>query len=256
MFNSILKQSPFSLITKKQISVIRSLNQKKFRDEYQLFVVEGDKIVSEVLKSFYRPKEIYATLDWINKNPDVDAQEVTNRELAQISGQSAPNGVVALVHMQDPISLPTQFSGLSLLLDSISDPGNMGTILRLADWFSVQYVVCSPHCVDRYNPKVIQASMGSFVRIKHVYTELNPLIKTLRDAIPIYAMVLEGSNIYDNPFEPNSLVVIGNESRGISEKLLQNVDKRITIPTFGNAESLNAAIAAGITCSEYRRVNG
>ena len=159
LFNSILKQSPFSLITKKQISVIRSLNQKKFRDEYQLFVVEGDKVVSEVLKSSYRPKEIYATLDWIKKNPDVDAQEVTTRELAQISGQSTPNGVVALVHMQIPISLPSEFSGLSLLLDGISDPGNMGTILRLADWFSVQYVICSFNCVELYNPKVLQSSI-------------------------------------------------------------------------------------------------
>ena len=219
-------------------------------------MAEGDKIVKEVLASSHQVKEMYATLEWINNNPELDAQEVTPSELFQISGQSTPSGVVAVVHMPDAEPLPNSFSGLSLLLDGISDPGNMGTIFRLADWFGVQNVICSPHCVDQYNPKVIQASMGSFVRLRPVCADLLELIKTHQGAVPCYAMSLGGGSVYENPFELDCFVVIGNESKGISKKLLQEIDTKIAIPSYGKAESLNAAIATGIACSEYRRVNG
>ena len=243
------------MVTKKQISIIRSLKQKKYRDKHKLFFVEGDKIVKEVMDSSYQVADIYASPSWKEKNPGQDVIEIGERQLAQISSQITPNGVFALVHMPEPMKLPPLFSGFTLLLDGISDPGNMGTILRIADWFSVECVVCSPNCVDRYNPKVLQSSMGSFVRVQVVYTELASFIKGHNDQAPIYAMVMDGKSIYNNRFEKNSLVVIGNESRGISEEVLNEIDKKIAIPSYGKADSLNAAIAAGIACSEYKRVN-
>ena len=157
--------------------------------------------------------------------------------------------------MPVPGEIPRQFSGLTLCLDGISNPGNLGTIIRISDWFAVDNIICSKNCVDMYNPKVMQSSMGSFVRVKLLYTDLPGFIASQNDKVPIYAMAMEGQPIYKNELKKNSMVIIGNESYGISQDVMQKRVIKIGIPAYGKAESLNAGIAAGIACSEYKRVN-
>ena len=258
-------------ISKNQIKFIRQLEQKKFRRREGLFVAEGTKVVGDLL-AHYQPHSLFATPDWLASNsvpelsrsvvPEpVEGQdgpivtEVSPEELSRISFQQHPQQVLALFPIP---SHPFTFSPLhlSLALDGIQDPGNLGTIIRIADWFGIQTIFCSEDTVDAWNPKVVQATMGSIARVNIIYTSLVELIDTLPDDYPVYGTLLDGDNIYTQPLTPHGLIVMGNEGNGISPEIRQKVNHRLLIPSYRNddtAESLNVAIATAITCAEFRR---
>ena len=258
-------------ISKNQIKFIRQLEQKKFRRREGLFVAEGTKVVGDLL-AHYQPHSLFATPDWLASNsvpelsrsavPEpVEGQdgpivtEVSPEELSRISFQQHPQQVLALFPIP---SHPFTFLPLhlSLALDGIQDPGNLGTIIRIADWFGIQTIFCSEDTVDAWNPKVVQATMGSIARVNIIYTSLVELIDTLPDDYPVYGTLLDGDNTYTQPLTPHGLIVMGNEGNGISPEIRQKVNHRLLIPSYRNddtAESLNVAIATAITCAEFRR---
>ena len=258
-------------ISKNQIKFIRQLEQKKFRRREGLFVAEGTKVVGDLL-AHYQPHSLFATPDWLASNsvpelsrsvvPEpVEGQdgpivtEVSPEELSRISFQQHPQQVLALFPIP---SHPFTFSPLhlSLALDGIQDPGNLGTIIRIADWFGIQTIFCSEDTVDAWNPKVVQATMGSIARVNIIYTSLVELIDTLPDDYPVYGTLLDGDNIYTQPLTPHGLIVMGNEGNGVSPEIRQKVNHRLLIPSYrtdDTAESLNVAIATAITCAEFRR---
>lgn len=254
-------------ISKNQIKFIRQLEQKKFRRREGLFVAEGTKVVGDLL-AHYRPHALFATQDWLAKNQAPMAQEVTDEELQRISFLQHPQQVLALF----PIPSPTDAShstshiphstfnlpptNLSLALDGIQDPGNLGTIIRIADWFGIEQIYCSEDTVDAWNPKVVQATMGSIARVNIIYINLKDFIDSLPADYPIYGTLLDGDNIYTQPLTPHGLIVMGNEGNGISPEIRAKVNRSLLIPSYrtdDTAESLNVAIATAITCSEFRR---
>jgi len=251
------------MASKSTISFLRSLQQKKFRNEEGLFIVEGPKMVSEVLKSDFKVKQLYATSNWTpDQHTSLPLEIVSEAEMERVSGLQTPNKVLAVVEMpmiEGPVN--TLSKGLHLLLDQIQDPGNLGTIIRVADWFGIASVICSPDTADVFNPKVIQASMGSVFNVKVHYTSLaDVLIKNAAgNKWPVYATLLAGENIYNTDFTESSFVILGNESRGVNPVLNSFITQGIHIPRPSNkqskAESLNVAVAAGIVCSEYCRKN-
>lgn len=249
------------MASKATISFIRSLQQKKFRLKEKAFVVEGPKLVNELFRSGYKVLNVYALASWVAE-PHITAtiEVVSEKEMEQMSALQTPNKVLAVVAIPDDthqFTVPT--SGLHLLIDQIQDPGNLGTIIRIADWFGFQSVICSLDTVDVYNPKVIQSTMGSIFRIPVIYDALpDVLVKnTLGPKLTIYATLLEGKNMYSERLSENGFVLMGNESRGLNPMLLPFVNKAIRIPgpgqKGGKAESLNVAIAAGVVCAEFRR---
>jgi len=240
------------MINKKQIALIRSLRQKKFRTESSLFIAEGPKLVKEIINSSLKIEYVFATKDWIDENSKTDANEITPGELKQISALKTPQDVICVVNIPDVDNDIPEINGLTLALEDISDPGNMGTILRIADWFGISNVICSDSCVDIYNPKVVQASMGSIARVNVHYTNISSFVSNNNDH-PVYVMVMDGEDLYKQKLPQNAIVIIGNESKGISSGLLALIENKITIPSYGKAESLNAAVAAGIVCAEFRR---
>ena len=235
---------------------------KNCADE-NVFVVEGEKMAGEALRSNFRIKALCATYDWLDNNQDkvaerlslCDIYEVSEMELKRISNMQTPNKVWILVQKPDESHLETVLSGLVLVLDRIQDPGNMGTILRIADWFGVRHVVCSRDTVNYLNPKVVQASMGSIFRIQVHYTDLESFLTMSHNkGITVYGAFLGGADIYNSPIKPNAVLVIGNESKGISKNLESCITHKISIPNFGGTcESLNASVATGIICAEFRR---
>ncbi|WP_256007551.1 TrmH family RNA methyltransferase [Pedobacter deserti] len=245
------------MLSKSQVSFIKSLHQKKYRRENGLFIIEGIKSISEFLQSPYRVHSIYFLPQFRSALPQLAANiklfEVNNAELDKISTLQAPQGIMALVHMQHSEELSE--SGLrntfSLLLDGIQDPGNLGTIIRTADWFGFKNVICSPNTVEVYNPKTIQATMGSLCRVNVMYAELENLVRSTD--LPVFAAVLNGTSIYDTKWGHEGLLILGNEGQGISEGLLNLVSKPVTIPKVGGAESLNVAISAAILCADISR---
>ena len=230
-------------MTNSEIKLIKSLSLKKNRLKHQLFVVEGKKNVQELLSSDYEVQKLYATNNWIDINKGVKVQRVSNIELNRVSNQSSPNEVLALVKIKKHLKPPN--SAITLILDDINDPGNMGTIIRICDWFGVYSVVSSNNTVDIYNPKVVQSTMGSIFRVNIFYTDL---IKYLNNVTtPIYAASLDGLNLSDQEFSSNLHLVMGNESNGIRNEILKLVDKKICIDKKnGKAESLNVSIASAI----------
>lgn len=237
------------MLTKNEIKYIQSLYQKKHRDKEDFFVVEGPKIAAEVLKSNYTIEKIYATSEWININ-DTDRHNivtVTDDELKKISSLTTPNKVVMLI--KKPI-LPviSSYNALVLVLDGIQDPGNFGSIIRLTDWFGIKEVLCSTDCADIYNPKVLQSTMGSFLRVNVTYTH-DLAITIQQSKLPVYGALLCGTSIYAIPKVNNGFIIIGNEGKGIRENLLPLIEMPVTIPKLGGAESLNAAVATGIILS-------
>ena len=246
------------MISKNQFKYIRQFEQKKFRREEGLFVAEGTKVVGDLLKR-YQPKAIYATDEWLVSHPVTNATEVTADELRRLSFQQHPQQVLALFPLppiNSSINLSNLNSDLSLALDGIQDPGNLGTIIRIADWFGIETIYCSPDTVDAWNPKVVQATMGSLARVNIIYTDLPALLDSLPKDFPIYGTLLDGENIYTQELTSNGLIVMGNEGNGISEVVRQRVNHRLLIPDFHQgetADSLNVAIATAITCSEFRR---
>jgi TrmH family RNA methyltransferase len=251
------------MASKSTISFLRSLQQKKFRNQEGLFIVEGPKMVSEVLKSSFIVKHIYAVDEWNpESNIKVPLEIISNSEMEKVSGLQTPNKVLAVIEMPDLTGpVPNLEVGLHLLLDQIQDPGNLGTILRIADWFGVQSVICSPDTADVFNPKVIQSTMGSLFNLKIHYSSLvDVLVKNIDNAQwPVYATLLEGESLYNCNLESSCFVILGNESKGVNPLLNSFITKGIHIPRpkkgRSKAESLNVAVAAGIVCSEYARKN-
>ena len=242
-------------LSKSTISKIKSLGIKKYRDRLQLFVAEGITLVAEIQLSELKIEDIYATKSWIEENPNESATEVSVKELGRLSSLKTPNQVLCVVQIPKYDLEPSKLAGLCLVLDDISDPGNVGSIIRTADWFGVSHIICSMSSVDCFNPKVVQASMGSISRVKVHYVDLKSFIESIRGKYPIYGLSLGGTSIYSKNLKKDSLLVIGNESKGISADLSALVTDMIGIPAFGGAESLNVAVATSIACYEYRRNN-
>ena len=246
------------MISKNQQKFIRQLEQKKYRKREGLFVAEGTKVVGDLLKR-YTPEAIYSTLQWQAPN-GITPQIVTDEELQRISFQQHPQQVLALFPIPSqagdyPHKLLNEQT-LTLALDGVQDPGNLGTIIRIADWFGVNTLICSEDTADAWNPKVVQATMGSLARVNIIYTSLTTLLDYLPDDFPIYGTFLDGKDIYIEQLTSGGLIIMGNEGNGISEEVRQRVNHRLLIPNFHQgetADSLNVAIATAITCSEFRR---
>ncbi len=249
------------MISKNQIKFIQSLHSKKNRDEASLFIIEGVKLVTEfITNSHFQVKEVYATTDYIEqqlpslKRQSIVCVEVNQEELKKISLQTTPNKVLAVVHAKPQALNPNLlYEGVTLYLDDIRDPGNLGTIIRIADWFGIKQVICSQNCTELYNPKTLQASMGAVLRVTVVYMnfeELQPHIEKL----PIYGAVLNGETLYTSKLQ-KGIIVIGNEANGISQEVMSKIKYPITIPAASNngSESLNAANACAMICSEFHR---
>jgi TrmH family RNA methyltransferase len=239
-------------ISKARIKWIRSLQQKKVREQEGVFVVEGEKMVLEGLESKHHTLvALVAHKDEVTIIPqefrDI-ALSADTTEMEQLSGLKTPNKLLAVFKRP---SLRSEHDGFELALDSVQDPGNMGTILRLADWFGINRIVCSKETVDCYNPKVVQASMGAIFRIQVVYTDL---LSYLSDAKrPVYGALLNGENYRSVSYKPEGILLMGNEGNGISEQLIPMITEAVTIPRFGAAESLNVATATAILLAEVRK---
>jgi len=238
------------MITKNQVKYIQSLGQKKCRDTEQVFVAEGPKLVNELLiAENCKIVHLYAVKEWIDQSQtNVEITEVTPEELQKISQLTTPNQVLAIAKKIGWEGEPVIRGTVSLALDEIQDPGNMGTIIRLADWFGIKNIFCSLNCVDVYNPKVVQSSMGSIARVRVNYRDLVPWLKE-NNEVCIYATVMNGRDITKMDTINEGIIIIGNESKGISGEIVELSNVQITIPGKGKAESLNAAVAAGIILS-------
>lgn len=252
------------MLSKNKIKLIQSLNRKKDRDESGLFLVEGNKMVEEALRSEFKIETLVCTVQFADQHPEIHskAKEIIEADRDSIQKASLlqnPQEALAIV-AQPAIEIPklNLSTNLCLALDFIQDPGNLGTILRIADWFGIDTVICSENTVDVFNPKVVQASMGAIFRIKTLYTNLEGFLsEASKSQIPVYGTFMDGNNIYTEPLTKNGIIVLGNEGNGISDQIRKLVTRRIAIPTFSTnpnkAESLNVAIAASICCSEFRR---
>ncbi|HYK47108.1 MAG TPA: RNA methyltransferase [Parafilimonas sp.] len=233
------------MLSRNEAKYIQSLYHKKNRDAEEMFVAEGVKLVGELLRSGLKIYKIYALQKWIDHNADVDdAVVVTETELKKISGFETPNEVIAIAGKKAEVAVPDLKGKITLLLDGIQDPGNMGTIIRTAHWFGIQNIIAANDSADVYNPKVIQASMGSFLHVNIFYRDLKIFLS--ENTIPVYGTVLNGEDISMLARPDECVLIIGNESKGIRPDIIGFVEKKITIKRIGAAESLNAAIAAGI----------
>lgn len=240
------------MLSKTKVKYIQSLGHKKRRDEEQVFIAEGPKIVNELLKEpRVHALEIFALQDWLQQNPvpaDVHQHMVTQEELEKITQLSTANKVLAI--FQQPtakVNIDTNNKWI-LLLDGIQDPGNLGTIIRIADWFGIKQIICSHECASIYNTKVIQSSMASIARVDVLVTDLLPWVKD-HPSCNYYAAALDGDDLTAMDRLKEGVIMIGNESKGLNPELLTKANLRITIPRLGQAESLNAAVATGIILS-------
>ena len=240
------------MLSKNQLKFIRSLKKKKFRQTHQLFLAEGIKVVEELIKSPFIVHQLYATESYSNTLNVLDIQRISDKELGLVSDFSSPNQILGIFEI--PKSKDLAKEGITVVLDEINDPGNLGTIIRLCDWFGVSQLVCSENTVDCYNQKVVQASMGSLTRVSVNYVDLVSFLTNEKRTI--YGTFLKGENIYSSKLEKNAVIVLGNEANGISNEIEQLVHKKITIPQFGdqqNTESLNVAMSTAIILSEFKR---
>ncbi|MEO9891545.1 RNA methyltransferase [Aurantibacter sp.] len=239
------------MVVKSQIKLIKSLLQKKYRSQHSLFVVEGVKTVKELLESDIINFQIYTTDLSLFDTDQSLVQQITEKELKQISNLKTPNKVLGV--FQIPKTKIIDFSNWVVALDGVSDPGNLGTIIRLCDWFGIPNLLCSTNTVDCYNPKVLQATMGSIARVNVVYDDLSEVLRSVEK--PIYGTFMDGKNSYKQEFLNSGILVMGNEANGISKKIESLCNHRISIPHFGYAttESLNVATATAIFLSEIRR---
>lgn len=240
------------MLSKNQIKLITSLQQKKYRKQEQLFFAEGVKVVQELLHSNFELQELFTTKqDFLSVSKD-KLHGISEAELKKISALATPNSCLAVFKI--PKAKETKESGLILALDDVRDPGNLGTIIRLCDWFGIETLLCSEETVDIYNPKVVQATMGSISRVNVVYGDLeNFLVKT---KLTVFGTFMDGKNIYQESLPNNGVIVMGNEANGISEAVEKLVTDRIAIPRFGDlqiTESLNVATATAIILSEFKR---
>ena len=251
-----------TMLTKNTIKLIRSLELKKFRTRENSFVAEGPKVVGDLL-AVMRPKMVFATSQWISENNTngIDVEIVSEDELSRISFLQHPQQVLAVFPMpsyDESIDYTKELKGkLTLALDSVQDPGNLGTIIRIADWFGIETILCSHETADAYNPKVIQATMGSIARVRIIYTDLTKTLEAIASEMPIYGTFLDGENIHSRQLPQEAVIVMGNEGKGISQEVARLVTDRVLIPNYPEgrptADSLNVAIATAITCAEFRR---
>lgn len=244
------------MITKNTVKLVASLKQQKYRKEHQLFVVEGRKMVNELLDADFEIVNIFATEKYNNENAirAIDVEIVSEMQMEQMSGQDTAPGILAVVRQPKEKSLGD--SPLSLVLDGISNPGNMGTIIRTADWFGIRDIICSPDCVEIWNPKVIQATMGSIFRMNIAETSLEEyLLHAKNEGKAIYGALLNGEDLFKRESKPKGVIVIGSESHGIRPNILPYITHPITIPRAEGSltESLNASIAAAIIMAEMTR---
>jgi len=239
-------------LSKNHIKLITSLQQKKYRQKHKLFVAEGVKVVNELLNSTFKVEQLFITDDFIISTEIENVVIVSETELKKISELKTPNKVLGLFKIPEIIS--SENSGLIVVLDAINDPGNLGTIIRLCDWFGVQKLVCSIATVDCYNQKVVQASMGSLTRVEIVYTDLVYFLNETK--LPSFIANMDGENVYKSKLPKEAILVMGNEANGISDEVRNVVNSKISIPRFGNiqeTESLNVATATAILLSEFKR---
>ena len=242
------------MITKNQIKLIIGLQQKKNRLEHKLFFAEGEKVISELLQSKFEIVNIYCTETLFKKYSNKQEVIISQSDLKKISALTTPNNCLAVFKI--PEDAPIINEGIIVLLEDIRDPGNLGTIIRLCDWFGVSQIICSPETVDVYNQKVVQATMGSLTRVSICYENLEQFIKSAR--IPIFGTFMDGENIYKTALPKNAIIVLGNEGNGISKEIEKMISRKISIPRFGKiqqTESLNVANAAAIVLSEFMREN-
>ena len=257
------------MISSARTKLLRSLQQKKFRDQHHLFLVEGEKMVGELMghdpDQRYRLREIYANPEWIDRNKKqvqssgIEVVEATQAEIKKVSSLVSPQQVLALVSMPDsPLEIEELLHTPVLAFESIRDPGNLGTIIRTADWFGMEHIVCTPDSTDVFNPKVVQSTMGAICRVKVYYHDLNALLESPAMAQKaVYGTFLEGENIYETNLEPAPFILFGNESQGLSKRFDSHIRHRISIPSFSmkgkGSESLNVASSVAVICSEVQR---
>ena len=262
----------FFMLSQNQIKHITALKNKKFREERHQFIAEGHKLVLDIAGSEFKIEGIYAYNEWIVANlsliegKKIKVFEIFPREMERISALTTPSPVLAVVAIP---SAHQHISTLTLALDDIRDPGNLGTIIRIADWFGIDTILCSESCVDTFNPKTVQATMGSIARVKVITCNLPEAISALSadflmtgsstlTRLPVYGAFLEGDPVFSQALTDHGIIVIGNESHGISAELLPFITQKLYIPSFGQslagkAESLNVSIATAIVCAEFRR---
>jgi RNA methyltransferase, TrmH family len=252
------------MLSKNKTTFIISLQKKKVRDEYQLYVIEGDKIVREYISAGMPIKSLIAKPEFINSfSEDIlntfETEPVSYEELKQISSLKTPHNALAVVCMPDhKINQKKLLKEKCVVLDCIQDPGNLGTIIRAAAWFGIKNIACSEDCVDIYNPKVIQASMGAIIHVNVLYTDLEKFLGVASGKkVPVYGTMLEAESIYDTELTGIALILLGNESKGISDNLIPYIDHKIMIPRFTKnkpgIDSLNVGMAASVVFSEFAR---
>jgi len=266
------RHNNIKMISKNKIKYIHSLELKKNRSKEGKFVAEGHKVVDDLL-ALHPAELIVATAEWLHGKhiaEGTEVIEVTDEELRKVSFLQHPQQVLAVFKQATSSAegsadacaanhgfSPIDYSQLNLILDGVQDPGNLGTIIRIADWFGIEHIYCSQDTADVYNPKVVQATMGSIARVKVEYGDVLALVDSLPADVPVYGTLLDGDNIYSQALESRGFIVMGNEGKGISPALAQKVNRRLLIPNFpegrATADSLNVAIATAITCSEFRR---
>ena len=240
------------MVGKSQIKLIKSLRQKKYRDLNSMFVAEGRKCVGELLNSSLECVGIYTDASEDHKDISDEISVVTSQQMKQMSGLKSPAGLLGVFRIPQPS--PVSRVGVTLALDDVRDPGNLGTIIRLSDWFGIQQIVCSESTVDCYNQKVVQATMGSLTRVNMIYTDLEDYLRS--DARPVLIADMDGESIYSTQWPEELIVVMGNEANGISPEIRKEASGVISIPQFGaqqETESLNVATATAVILSEFRR---
>ncbi len=251
------------MLSKNKTKFVNALLSKKQREQMQLFRVEGSNNVIDFLQSGLEATEIFATENWINAHLDLisdhKSEAITEAEMKKITALTTPSDVLALFALPNQHSLPaSQLSSLALMLDDIKDPGNLGTIIRTADWFGIRHIICSNSTTDAFSPKVVQASMGSLSRVNIQYTELKTVLTSLKQDVPVYGALLEGKSIQNISHSGPGIILIGSEAHGINPNLFSHINQKITIPAgppsnSGKAESLNASIATAIICYQLTK---
>ena len=254
-----------NMLSKSLKKYITSLNHKKYRKQFNTFCAEGDKLNHDLILSEIQCTELLATFQWMNKNrnlplKDIKITEVSESELRSISNLKSPPPVIGIYKIAEhPLKVEKLSGSLVLALDGVQDPGNMGTIIRIADWFGINNIICSEESADIYNPKVVQASMGAIARVAVHYTNLNTLIEEYKQKtkLPVYGTFLEGENIYSQNLSKSGMIVMGSEGKGISPKIEKTISDKLFIPSFpsdeSTSESLNVSVATAVVCSEFRR---
>jgi len=249
------------MISKNKIKFLQSLSRKKFRDELGLFIAEGEKLITELMLSGFQFELLIIRNNLLDRFKEISCEKIiaTDEELKKVSLLSNPSSIIAICSQRfDHINEDRQTNNLTIVLDDVQDPGNLGTIIRLASWFGIDQIVCSENTVDCYNPKVIQATMGAIAHVKISYCNLKWFLnRSIKNGRTVYGTFLEGENIYKTTLVENAIIVFGNEGNGISNEIKEIIPNRISIPSFQNGsqtvESLNVSIAASIVCSEFRR---